>query len=227
MKRALVAYVAMGLLIFQPALNAWFVADDWDYLVLVARATSPLVCFTPLLGRFIRPLAVATYYVNYVLFGLQPLPYHLVMVLVHAVNAWAVSLLALRLGLSRFVALGAGLVFLVFAGHSEAVTWLAGSADPWLTLLLVPALLLFDRGLSAERPVIPIAAACGMLALGALAKETAAIGAALFLVYRWIDTLHLALGDRADTDHHPHFDRGVDCACNRPRDDRREGPCLR
>lgn len=183
MKRALGAYLAIGLLIFWPALNAWFVADDWDYLVLAARATGPLVCFTPLLGRFLRPLAVATYYVNDLLFGLVPFPYHLVMVLVHVANAWAVSLLALRLGLSRFVAFGAGFVFLVFAGHSEAVIWLGGAADPWLALLLVPALLLFDRGLRAERPALPIAAACAMLALCFLAKETAAIGGALFLIY--------------------------------------------
>ena len=183
MKKALFAYVAIALLIFGPALNAWFVADDWDYFVLVARATSPLVCFTPLLGRFIRPLAVATYYVNYLLFGLRPLPYHVLMVLVHAVNAWLVSLLALRLGLSRFVALAAALVFLVFAGHSEAVIWLGGAADVWLALLLIPALLLFDSSLTAERPAIPMAAASGMVALCVLAKETAAIGGPLFLVW--------------------------------------------
>jgi hypothetical protein len=183
MKKALVAYVALGLLIFAPALNAWFVGDDWDYFVLIARATSPLVCFTPLLGRFIRPLAVATYYVNFTLFGLRPLPYHVLLVLIHAINAWLVSLLALRLGLSRFVAFAAGLVFLVFAGHSEAVIWLGGAADPWLALLLIPALLLFDRSLTAERPAIPLAAACGMLALCVLAKETAAIGGPIFTVY--------------------------------------------
>lgn len=183
MKKTLIAYVAIALLIFAPALNAWFVADDWDYLVLIAPSTSPLVCFTPLLGRFIRPLAVATYYVNFELFGLRPLPYHVLLVLVHAVNSWLVSLLAVRLGLSRFVASAAALIFLVFAGHSEAVVWLGGAADVWLALLLIPALLLFDGSLTAERPARGIAAACGTLALCFLAKETAAIGGPLFVGY--------------------------------------------
>jgi hypothetical protein len=183
MKKALLAYLAGGLLAFSPVLTAWFVADDWDFLVLVAKATSPTIAFTPLVGRFIRPLVVATYYVNYGFFGLWPFPYHLVVVLVHAVDAWLVSLLARGLGLSGLVAGGAGLIFLVFAGHSEAVSWVAGAADPWLVLFLVTALLLFNRGLTAARPTPWIAAACGTGTAGVLAKETAAIAPALFFVY--------------------------------------------
>ncbi|HEX6463632.1 MAG TPA: hypothetical protein VFZ98_04240, partial [Vicinamibacterales bacterium] len=183
MNKALPVYLAIGLLVFAPVLRAWFVADDWDFLMLVANAKSPAICFVPLVGRFVRPLVVATYYVNYHLFGLRPFPYHLVLVVIHAVNAWLVSLLAARLGLSSLVAFGSGLIFLVFSGHAEAVTWVAGAADPWLVLLLLPALLFFDRGLSAERPAVPLAGACVMLAAGGLAKETAAIGPVLVLLY--------------------------------------------
>jgi len=183
MKKALLAYLAIGLLTFAPIMNAWFVADDWDFLILVAKATNPSICFVPLVGRFLRPLVMATYYVNYHLFGLQPFPYHVMLVLLHAVNAWLVCVLATRLGLSRLVAFGSGLIFLVFAGHTEAVTWVAGAADPWLILLLIPALLLFDRGLTAERPALPIAGACVMLAACVLAKESAAIGPPLIFVY--------------------------------------------
>jgi hypothetical protein len=183
MKKALLAYLAGGLLVFSPVLSAWFVADDWDFLTLVAQAVSPAIAFTPLVGRFIRPLVVATYYVNYGLFGLWPLPYHLVVVVVHAVDAWLVSLLARALGLSTLVAGGAGLIFLVFAGHSEAVSWVAGAADPWLVLFLVTALLLFNRALIARRPTPWITGACATAAAGVLAKETAAIAPALFFVY--------------------------------------------
>jgi hypothetical protein len=183
MIKALPAYLAIGLLAFAPALNAWFVADDWDFLILVAKAKSAAICFVPLVGRFVRPLVMATYYVNYHLFGLRPFPYHLTLVVIHALNAWLVCLLAERLGLSKLVAFGAGLIFLVFSGHAEAVTWVAGAADPWLVLLLIPALLFFDRGLSAQRPAVPLAAACVMLAAGGLAKETAVIGPALVMLY--------------------------------------------
>jgi hypothetical protein len=183
MKKALPLYLAIGFAAFAPVLRAWFVADDWDFLILVAPARSVSICFIPLVGRFIRPLVMATYFFNYRLFGLSPLPYHVTMVAVHAVNAWLVSLLAERLRLSRLVAFGAGLIFLVFAGHSEAVSWVAGAADPWLVLLLIPTLLVFDCALTAERGAMLLAATCVLLAACLLAKETAMTGAALLAAY--------------------------------------------
>lgn len=183
MKKALPIYLAIGFAAFAPVLGAWFVGDDWDFLILVAPAKSAAICLIPLVGRFIRPLVMATYYVNYRLFGLNPLPYHVTLVAIHAINACLVCLLAERIRMSRLVAFGAALIFLVFAGHSEAVSWVAGAADPWLVLLFIPMLLVFDRALSVERGAAPIAATCVLLALGLLAKETAMTGAALLAAY--------------------------------------------
>lgn len=181
MKKALPAYIAIGLLAYARILNAWFVADDWDFLLLVSKAKNALVCFAPLVGRFLRPLEVATYGINYRAFGLRPFPYHLTFVLIDGVNAWIASLLAVRLGLSRLAALGAGLIFVTFAGHSEAVTWLGGGAEPWLVLLLGTALLVFDRALIAERSAVPLGAACAIAVAALLAKETA-VTAPVFLL---------------------------------------------
>ena len=60
-----------------------------------------MVAFTPLLGRFLRPLEMLTYYGNYVAFGLQPFPYHLTVVLLHVANTAMVAALAMRLGAPR------------------------------------------------------------------------------------------------------------------------------
>ncbi len=177
------AYLAGALAIFAPVLTAWFVADDWDFLLLAATARSPLVCFVPLVGRFLRPLEMLTYYVNYHAFGLRPLPYRVTVLLIHAVDTWLVSRLAARLGASRTAAFGAGVIFLVFAGHSEAVTWLGGAADAWLALFLASGLLLFARVLEAERPAKTIVAACLVFAAGLLAKETAVIAPALIAAF--------------------------------------------
>ena len=175
----LAAYIAIALAIFAPALTAWFVADDWDFLILVAQADSIAVCFDPLVGRFIRPLVMLTYYVNFHVFGLWPLPYHVTVVLIHAVNAWLVTLLAVRLRLSRTSAIGAGLVFLAFGGHAEAVTWVAGAADPWLALFLLAGLLCFAGALDSDRPAALMTIACVVFAGGLLAKETAVTAPAL------------------------------------------------
>src|SRR5262249_61421173 len=88
----LAASLAIGTIAFAPILTTSFLADDWDFLALVTRADSVRICFIPLIGRFIRPLVMLTYYVNYHAFGLTTFPYHLTIDLVTAVNAWLVSL---------------------------------------------------------------------------------------------------------------------------------------
>jgi hypothetical protein len=175
----LLASLAIGTIAFAPILRTSFLADDWDFLTLVTHADSVRICFIPLIGRFIRPMVMLTYYVNYHAFGLATLPYHLTIVLVHSVNAWLVSLLALRLVRSATIAAGAGLIFLLFAGHSEPVSWVGACADPWLVLFLVPGLLLFDASLDAERPAGWVAASIVVFTLGLLGKESAVIAPAL------------------------------------------------
>ena len=179
----LLIYLVGGIAIYWPIMDSWFVADDWDFLLIADRATSPMVAFTPLIGRFLRPLEVLTYYLNYEAFGLRPFPYHLTVVLLHVVNTWLVTRLAFRLGAPRATALGAGLLFLCFGGHSEAVTWLGGAADAWLATFMLAGLLLLARGLETERGTGWMAAALVVLAAGYLAKESAAIASGLIVAY--------------------------------------------
>lgn len=179
------AYSVIGLAIFAPILNTGFVADDWEFLTIVKPAKSVLVCFQPLVGRFVRPWVILTYYVNYNLFGLWTLPYHVTLVAIHVLNAWLVCALTARVATSRprITAAAAGLLFLVFAGHTEAVTWVAGVADPALLPFLLGGLLAMARALEAERPLRWIAA--GWLAfVGAMfGKETSVVFPALALAF--------------------------------------------
>lgn len=174
-----IGYLIAGFAAYWRILHADFLADDWIFLSFVASAHSPLVCFVPLVGHFFRPLVMLTYYVNYHLFGMWTLPYHVTLVLIHIINACLVARLALRLSESRATAIGAGLIFLLFAGHSEAVSWVAGAADPWLACVLLTGLLLLASGLEAERPAWPLAAACALFIGAPLAKESGVIAAAI------------------------------------------------
>lgn len=182
--RLLLAYACVGLIAFWPVMHAGFIGDDWEFLEMVSRAPGWTIAFAPLQGRFTRPLVVLTYFVNYQLFGLSSFPYHLTMVLVHVVNAWLVALVAGRLAGgpdARLVCQGSGLVFLLFAGHSEAVSWVAGAADPWLLLVLLTGLLLLGHGLESDRARWAILAGAAVLAAGPLAKESGILAPALVL----------------------------------------------
>jgi hypothetical protein len=45
---ALGACLAIGIAVFAPILRAWFVTDDWEFMILVGTAKSAAVCFAPI-----------------------------------------------------------------------------------------------------------------------------------------------------------------------------------
>ena len=103
--------------------------------------------------------------------------YHLSVVLLNVINAWLVFLLGTRLSpaRSRAVPALAGLLFLVFGGHAEAITWIGGMADPLVTLWILGALLLFLRSLDSPRPHWLLIGSWAAFAAALLSKETAVV----------------------------------------------------
>jgi protein O-mannosyl-transferase len=178
------AYLVVGIGIYARILPTYFVADDFAFLELVASAASPDVILAPLAGRYFRPGVVAVYYLNYLLAGLSPWPYHLTVVLINVVNAWLVFQLGRTLSPDRAVMVPAlaGLLFLVFGGHAEAVTWIGGMADPLVTMFVLIALVLFLRSLDCEKPHSLLIGCWVAFAAALLAKESAAAFGGLALV---------------------------------------------
>ena len=162
-----------------------FLGDDWFYFDVIARADNALVSFAVYNERFTRPLVAFIYYLTFRYFGLSPVPGHIVSVLLHVFNAWLVTVLVLRLAPrpNRLIAAGAGSIFLVFAGHSEAIAWLAGLADAVIVPFFVATLLLLDRVLDNPRPARAMCLGWIVAASAFLAKETAMITPALAAVY--------------------------------------------
>jgi hypothetical protein len=166
-------YSVVAAVLFGSTLNIFFMSDDFEFLKIVTAAKSPLVIFEPLVGRYIRPLVVLMYYVCYKAFGFAPWSYHVATLVPHVLSTWLVYLVARRLGGagSDLWAFLAGLLFLAFSGHSEAVTWPAGVADPILTVCLLAALLCYLRALDPGRSPWWLAAMFASVAIGSLAKE--------------------------------------------------------
>jgi hypothetical protein len=178
-------FLAAGFALYWRALTIPFVSDDWEFLLLVDNARSVLVCFDLLVGRFVRPLVMLTYYAGYRLFGVWPLPYHVAIVLVHVAAAWLLCLLTIRLdrGQRRWIGVCTGLLFLAFAGHTEAVTWVAGAADPWFAVCAFGALLAADRALTADPPWRWTIAVWLLSGLALLGKESAVVLPAIVAVF--------------------------------------------
>jgi hypothetical protein len=188
-RRAALAAAVAALIVSLRGLGNGFAIDDTNFLIESAafhRLGNIPAFFTGWWGagsadaqlgaiatRYYRPLAATLNALEYALFGLRPVGYHLVSALLHATTAALAALLAFRVSRAPAVALVAGLVFAVHPVQAEAVAAITYQTTLLAGLLGAAALLAFGRML--EEGVRPgLLAAVGIALLGGcLAKEDA------------------------------------------------------
>lgn len=168
----LVTAVAGAVVYFRaPALG--FLSDDFVLLGAPAGATG-WVNGDSLVWR---PLPLAVFHLADRT-GQGALLLHLLNIGLHAVCAWLVWRIAIRLGTSTSVAFMATLLFVVFPASVEAVAWCAGLQD----LLATTAMLLFVVLSVEERPAWMLV---GALAIGLASKESAVAAPLLAGLVLW------------------------------------------
>lgn len=193
--RPLSPAVVLGLLALVAAIAWWpvvdcaFVWDDDDYVTQnpVLRAWGGLgqIWTQPSSLPQFYPLVHTTFWLEYRLWGLSPLGYHIDNVLLHTLAAWRLWRLCPRLGLR--VALVPALWFLVHPVHVESVAWITERKN---VLSLVCALFAAERWLAwhdgGRRRDIVVGSAWF---LGALLSKTvtAAVPGALLVLLWWRD----------------------------------------
>jgi len=145
--------VALTLLAYAPALRGGFVADDEQYLAdnSTLHAVDGLrrIWFDPAASPQYYPLTFTTFWIEHQVWGLNPLGYHVVNVLLHAANA-----LALWLVLHRLRIPGAWLASAIFALHPvhvESVAWIAERKDVLSGLFSLLAVLAWVRFTATRR----------------------------------------------------------------------------
>lgn len=174
---ALVAFAA-----FLPALGNGFV---WDDPIIVERqltafgSLGDVFFFDPKIDQishlYYRPFVFLTLLLDNALGGGHPLPFHLSVVVYHALATLVVTLFIAAVLEGRPQAQGAaaigGLLFAVHPIHTEAVAWIAGRTDTLTTLFGTLSLYLFLR--ARRRASIPWGIASGgTFFVALLCKET-------------------------------------------------------
>jgi tetratricopeptide (TPR) repeat protein len=142
------AFVA-SLFVFGPALNGGFVFDDYHlpFMDAAAQDASPIYW----LGG-VRPLASASYWLNFAISGKQPLSYHFLSFFLHAIAGTLVFFVLNRLlgvaGIKdadwRWPLFGAA-VFLVHPLQTESVDYIAGRPEIVCAIFFFAAWLVFLR----------------------------------------------------------------------------------
>ena len=124
---AAAALFLLAVTIAFPALDNGFSLDDFNWLARVGfRASTVGFFFTPEPGQLFNPGARALWFAARVTFGLEPMPYHALLLLLHGLVVlllWRVASVTVNGG----VALLAGALFCAQTAGAEAVFWFAAA----------------------------------------------------------------------------------------------------
>jgi len=149
---AAIALVAAIVVAYWPALGAGWVWDD-DYYVTrnpwLSGWTGLRRLWTPGNTPQYYPLVFTTFWIEHALWGLAPLGYHLVNVLLHAANALLVVRLCRRLEIPGAFLIGA--LFALHPVHVESVAWVTERKNVLSALFYLLAFLAWLRFDAPER----------------------------------------------------------------------------
>jgi hypothetical protein len=174
--------VLITLLAYQPAWHAGFIWDDDHHLTANPAMTAPhglrMIWSSLAVSRY-YPLTLTSFWVQRQLWGLNPIPYHLVNIALHAINGVLIFFLLRRLRVP-----GAWLAATLWALHPvnvESVAWITELKNTQSGALCFCALLCFLRfEAQGRRRWYALALLCGAGAL--LSKPSTVV---LPLVLLW------------------------------------------
>lgn len=157
--------------------------DDPGIISLYSTSPPLSQVLIPGQGYYYRPLVELSFWLDNLLWGMQPSVMHLENVLLHVANAMLVFLLARRIcgryqGTHPLLPLFAALLFALHPLNVEAVGWIAGRTDPLLSLFALCACAFWLKWLD-EQGWVPLSLAVLFLAGAVLTKE---VGLALIPV---------------------------------------------
>mgnify|MGYP001617037127 CR=1 FL=1 len=185
--------VILTLAVYIPAIRAGYIWDDDHYLTKNALVQSPgglsRIWFEPKASPQYYPLVFTAFWIEHALWGLSPLGYHLVNVLLHACNAILVWRLLRWLRVhGAFVA---GLVFAIHPVHVESVAWITERKNVLSGLFYLSALWIYlshalpESRDATKRPSTHYGVAMAFFVCALLSKSVTATMPAVAMVIVW------------------------------------------
>lgn len=187
------AIMAATLAAYLPAIQGGYIWDDDSYVTenpLLRDVDGLLRIWVPRETPQYYPIVFTTFWVEYQLWGLNPMGYHIVNVLLHGMNAVLLWLVLAKLRIPGAWMIGA--VFALHPIHVESVAWITERKNVlslFFYLLAAMAYLKIDPMRRSTTPHIHwgwYGAVLGFFVLALLSKSvTCSLPAALILVMLW------------------------------------------
>lgn len=132
---------------------------------------------------FIRPLMVLSFKLDYLLYGTNPLGYHVTNILFHLLNAGLVFFIIDFIASSKGFAFLAAMVFAVHPAHSSGIAWISGRGEPMAAFFYLLSFYFFIRYDSNKSRTNYIGSLLCFV-LGLFTKETVVMLPFLLVGYR-------------------------------------------
>lgn len=186
----IILIIALGFGTYANSLNGGFLYDD-IYLIKYNAYIKPPVNIVGIFSRnigagsgvdyyFYRPLQIFTYALDYSVWKLNPVGYHLTNILIHILVALCIYWLINILFASDILSLLTSLLFVIHPINTEAVSYISGRADPLAALFILLSLILYIKGATSTKSYL---SSCVLFILAILSKEGALILIPLLLWY--------------------------------------------
>lgn len=131
-----------------------------------------------------RPLRNISYLIDYIMFGLNPLGFHFINLLLHVQNIVLVGYLAGLMTGKRFISISCAALFALHPIQTEAVSWIKGRDDLIVTFFYLASLALYVKGRRGNRYLYWGSVASFAMAL--FSKETAITLPLIILAYNYL-----------------------------------------
>lgn len=169
----------LSIALYWRTLSANFVADDWlvlDDLTRLGPWQAFLERANPIGSLVYRPLAWLYFALMYGTFGLNPVPFHVVSLLLHVANGTLVGWIGTRLAGDKVSGILAGCLFVALVSlHLDCFLWFVGMFDIGaMTCALLSTICLMHSRMKTS---------AAFMACALLFKEAAAFLPILFIVW--------------------------------------------
>ncbi|MBD2482742.1 hypothetical protein [Planktothrix sp. FACHB-1365] len=142
----LIVSIVLSVIIYFPIINSFFLSDDFTWIYQI-QTQGIFGVWTTAPDVFFRPIISILLFLDYQIWGLNPVGYHLTNIIFHGICSFFVYLISSQLLVhshfskktSQSISIIAGFLFLVLPSHVEAVTWISARSDVVATCFFLAA----------------------------------------------------------------------------------------
>ena len=185
--------ISVGVIIYSNSLGNDFIWDDLGFVItndfikslkfVSSYFISPdALAKGGLCFENYRPFLPLSYAVDYAVWKLNPMGYHITNLLFHILNAICVFFLILGITKDRFVGMFTALIFLTHPIQTEAVTWISGRADVLFLFFFLVSLISYIKYVKRRRISLYFISLLSFLC-GLMSKEMAATLPFVMILY--------------------------------------------